>query len=49
MKSQKNQLFKIYPIIEITEKLLEKFGIKGVHDNHSFTRENLCDLKTTDP
>lgn len=46
MKNQKNQLFKVSPNIEITEKILENFGIKGLDDNHSFTRENLIDLKT---
>ena len=48
MKNQKNQLFKISPNIEITERILENFGIKGVHDNHSFTKENLYDLNTMD-
>lgn len=42
----KNQLFKISPNIEITEKILDNFGIKGINDNHSFTRENLKDLDT---
>lgn len=46
MKNQKSQLFKVYPTKEITEKLLENFGIKGIDDNHSFTRENLSDLNT---
>ena len=46
MKNQKNQLFKVSPNIEITEKILENFGIKGLDDNHSFTRENLSDLST---
>jgi len=46
MKNQKNQLFKISPNIEITEKILENFGIKGLDDNHSFTRDNLNDLCT---
>lgn len=44
----KNQLFKVSPNIEITEKILENFGIKGVDDNHSFTRENLIDLNTVE-
>ena len=48
MKNQKNQLFKVYPNIEITEKILEYFGIKGLDDNHSFTRENLSDLNTVE-
>jgi len=48
MKNQKNQLFKVSPNIQITEKILENFGIKGMDDNHSFTRENLSDLKTVD-
>ena len=48
MKNQKNQLFKVSPNIEITEKILENFGIKGLDDNHSFTRENLSDLSTVE-
>lgn len=48
MKNQKNQLFKVSPNIEITEKILENFGIKGLEDNHSFTRENLSDLSTVE-
>ena len=48
MKNQKNQLFKVSPNIEITEKILENFGIKGINDNHSFTRENLIDLNTVE-
>tara|TARA_Y100001970_G_C13758380_1_gene614491 strand:- start:5 stop:400 length:396 start_codon:yes stop_codon:yes gene_type:complete len=46
MKNQKNQLFRVSPNTEITEKLLLYFGIKGLDDNHSFTRENLSDLNT---
>ena len=42
----KNQLFRISPDMEITENVLKLFGIKDIHDNHSFTRENLIDLKT---
>ena len=42
----KNQLFRISPDMEITENILQLFGIKDIHDNHSFTRENLIDLKT---
>lgn len=48
MKNQKNQLFKVSPNIQITEKILENFGIKSMDDNHSFTRENLSDLNTVD-
>ena len=48
MKNQKNQLFKVSPNIQITEKILENFGIKGMDDNHSFTRGNLSDLNTVD-
>ena len=44
----KNQLFRISPDMEITESILQLFGIKDIHDNHSFTRENLIDLKTVD-
>jgi hypothetical protein len=46
MKNQKNQLFKVSPNIEIAEKILDNFGIKGLDDNHSFTRDNLSDLDT---
>ena len=46
MKNQKNQLFKVSTNVEITEKILENFGIKGLDDNHSFTRDNLSDLDT---
>ena len=46
MKNQKNQLFRVSPNIEITERLLVNFCIKGLDDNHSFTRENLSDLNT---
>ena len=42
----KNQLFRISPDMETTENILQLFGIKDIHDNHSFTRGNLIDLKT---
>jgi hypothetical protein len=44
----KNQLFKISPDLEFTEKLLKLFGIKDINDNHSFNRSNLEDLKTVE-
>ena len=44
----KNQLFRISPDLKITEQLLNLFGIKNMEDNHSFTRENLNDLKTVE-
>ena len=44
----KNQLFRISPDLKITEQLLNLFGIKDMEDNHSFTRENLNDLKTVE-
>jgi len=44
----KNQLFRISPDIPITENILQLFGIKDINDNHSFTRENLIDLKTVE-
>ena len=44
----KNQLFRILPDIDVTESILQLFGIKDIHDNHSFTRENLIDLKTVE-
>ena len=37
----KNQLFRISPELQFTEKLLQLFGIKDINDNHSFTRNNL--------
>ena len=42
----KNQLFRISPDMETTENILQLFGIKDIHDNHSFTRGNFIDLKT---
>jgi len=42
----KNQLFRISPELQFTESLLQLFGIKDISDNHSFTRNNLNDLKT---
>ena len=44
----KNQLFKVSPDLKITEKILKNFGINDINDNHSFTKENLGDLKTVD-
>ena len=44
----KNQLFRISPDMEITESILQLFGIKDMNDNHSFTRMNLVDLKTVE-
>ena len=44
----KNQLFRISPDMEITENILQLFGIKDMNDNHSFTRVNLIDLKTVE-
>ena len=44
----KNQLFRISPDLKITEELLKLFGIKDINDNHSFTRNNLIDLKTVE-
>ena len=42
----KNQLFRISPDFKVLEKLLRQFGIKGINDNHSFTKLNLIDLGT---
>jgi len=44
----KNQLFRISPDLKITIQMLNLFGIKDIEDNHSFTRENLIDLKTVE-
>lgn len=44
----KNQLFRHSPNEKTTLDVLSLFGIQGFDDNHSFTRENLVDLKTVD-
>ena len=44
----KNQLFRNSPDIKITKKLLSFFGINDLQDNHSFTKENLIQLKTVE-
>ena len=44
----KNQLFRISPDLKITNQILNNFGINDINDNHSFTKENLGDLKTVD-
>ena len=44
----KNQLFRISPDLKITNELLTFFGIIDINDNHSFTRNNLKDLKKID-
>ena len=44
----KNQLFRISPDLNITNQMLNNFGINDMNDNHSFTRANLVDLKTVD-
>ena len=46
MKNQKNQLLKFPKHVKSPEKILENFGIKGLDDNHAFTRDNLSDLDT---
>ena len=44
-ENNKNQLFKVLPSIDIVNELLEIFGLKGLDDEHHFSRE---DLKKTD-
>ena len=44
----KNQLFRVSPDIQFIEKLLNNFGIKDLTDNHSFTKNNLLDLRTVE-
>ena len=44
----KNQLFKVSPELKITFQILNLFGIQNLKDNHSFTRNNLADLKTVE-
>ena len=40
----KNQLFKISPDVKITTDILLLFGLNGLDDNHSFTKQNLIDM-----
>ena len=44
----KNQLFRNTPDLKITLEILKLFGLNGLHDNHSFTKGNLVDLKTVE-
>ena len=44
----KKQLFRHSPNEKTTLDVLSLFGIQGFDDNHSFTRENLVDLKTVE-
>ena len=44
----KNQLFKNSPDLKITIQILNLFGIQDMNDNHSFTKNNLIDLKTVE-
>ena len=40
----KNQLFKISPDLKITTDILLLFGLNGLDDYHSFTKQNLIDM-----
>ena len=44
----KNQLFKISPDLKITTDILLLFGLNGLDDNHSFTKQNLIDMNTVE-
>ena len=44
----KNQLFSKIPDTKIVLTLLHLFGIQGLDDNHSFTKEHLKELKTVE-
>jgi len=44
--SQKQQLFKTLPDAEITQKVLDVFGLKGLDDTTNFTRRDLKILNT---
>ena len=42
----KNQLFRIFPDLKITNQIIQFFGLDNINDNHSFTKENLVELNT---
>ena len=42
----KNQLFRNIPDLKSINQVIQCFGLKDINDNHSFTKENLVDLKT---
>jgi hypothetical protein len=44
----KNQLFRNTPDLNSINKIIKLFGLKDINDNHSFTKENLKELKTAD-
>ena len=44
----KNQLFRNTPDLKNTLEILKLFGLNSLDDNHSFTKENLVDLKTVE-
>lgn len=44
----KNQLFRIFPDLKITNQIIQFFGLDNINDNHSFTKENLVELNTVE-
>ncbi len=44
----KNQLFRNTPDLKSTNKMIKFFGLENINDNHSFTKENLVELKTVE-
>ena len=44
----KNQLFRMFPDLKITNQIIQFFGLDNINDNHSFTKENLIELNTVD-
>ena len=42
----KNQLFRNIPDLKSINQVIQCFGLEDINDNHSFTKENLIDLKT---
>ena len=48
IENKKNQLFKIIPTMDIINELLEIFGLKGLNDEHHFSREDLKKIDVVD-
>ena len=46
--SKKNQTFRNLPDINITNTLLETFGLENLNDTHLFTREYMIEINTVE-
>lgn len=46
--SKKNQTFRNLPDINITNSLLETFGLENLNDNRLFTREHMIEINTVE-